>query len=450
VEQRVWNGSTNYVDLTGVGLSNVQASIKGLNQVNEFGGNAGFEWNNKTSWIEGGGPYGTIITSNPYEGTYHYNISKSAGHTYGTTLTQTEEITYKEGDVLVASVYVKGNDSVVDGITITLQNFTTFWQNREYLALNVTTNWTRHTLSYVMPRTEAMRFSISFNKKTLTSFLDAVLLLRKQTTLVYGAVGATDSVSYIDGYTSPAFFNETQNTQNPTLTVGGQSVSHSGTLTNGTESSTTSLTGIFTGAVQVSANIQGSGQAILKINGTRVLYEDSIILRGRINGIYHGRYYGTFSPTTTTTNFIAVTNLASQITSVSYASNKLTLTVTSPSGTTSTSKVYCGNKGEPHTVTGATSWTYNSATKICTATVSHSSSKQVVLDWPPFLSIVDLVASMTPLLPIIIIPVVFGFVIMAIFKGGGKEIILVMGLLIVLVAGLILLMHFTSLVRQFV
>jgi len=137
------------------------------------------------------------------------------------------------------------------------------------------------------------------------------------------------------------------------------------------------------------------------------------------------------------------------LTAISYEPLKLTLTLSATG--TSTSRIWCGDEGEPITVTGATSWSYNSSTKICTVTISHSSSKQVVLDWyPPFFSIVDLVTSMMPFLPIIVIPVVFGFVIVAIFKGGGKEIIYVMSLLIVLVAGLILLMHFTSLVRHFV
>jgi hypothetical protein len=169
------------------------------------------------------------------------------------------------------------------------------------------------------------------------------------------------------------------NTTNPSLTVGGQAVSHAGELTNGTESSPTSLSGALTGVVEVSVNIQGSGQAILRINGTRIAYENSVIFEEVTNGVLYGRYYGTFNPTTSM-NYIVVTGLSYLISDVTYSSQILTIQVNGTSGTTSTTYVYLGNKGEPTTVTGA-SYTYNSGTKILTLTVTHSSSQEVVLYW---------------------------------------------------------------------
>jgi len=462
-EQRLWNG-TNYLDLTKVGLSNVEASIKGLSRTNYAPtGNSGFEWGNKTGWGEGGSPNGAIDSVTKYAGNYAYNISKSSGDGFVSTLYVDSYINGLQGDIYVISFYYKANASVQGAMELYFENGT--GTTKLYRHLTSPTSWTRYTFFFPLDSaSSSAKWRLKFEKKAVTHWVDSILMLKLEVGIARWET-ASESFTYFEGLSSVvgtndidsgygycpiSYFDGTQNTQDPSLIINGQTVSHSGTLTNGTESSTTSLSGVFTGPVQVSANIQGSGQAILKINGTRVLYEDSAILKGRTSGVYHGRYYGTFSPTTTTTDFIAVTNLASQITSVSYANNKLTLTITSPSSTTSTSKVYCGNKGEPTRVTGATSWSYTSATKICTVTVAHSSSQEVELDWPPYFSLVRSVASMMPFLPIIIIPVVFGFVIVAIFKGGGKEIILVMGLLIVLVAGLILLMHFTSLVRQFV
>ncbi len=140
----------------------------------------------------------------------------------------------------------------------------------------------------------------------------------------------------------------------------------------------------MTGAVNVEANIQGSGQAILKITGTRVLYEDSSILQGRKDTVYYGRYYGTFLPTTSTNDLITVTNLQANITSLSFANNKLTLTIDSPSGTTSTTKVYCGVRGEPiaiYTANGTLTWSYNASTTILTLNVTHASPTRILVYW---------------------------------------------------------------------
>jgi len=310
---------------------------------------------------------------------YYSNISSSISPTLQVIIPGEFTDFIVQGESRVSNVTIMD-----EGVNIAFQNFTGFWQNRKYLTLDVTTTWTRHTLSYVMPRTEAMRFSISFNKKTLTSFLDAVLLLRKQTTLVYGDVGATDSVSYIDGYTSPTFFNQTQNTQNASLTITGQSVSHSGTLTNGTESSATNLTGIFTGTVQVSANISGSGQCILKINGTRIVYEDSVIFMGRFDNVYRGRYYGDFSPTLNTTDFIVVTTLWANVTANNYSSieNRLTLSIRScAKNQTTSTNIYSGSK-ELATVflngTKTYNWTYNNQTGLSNLNITHTEILVVV------------------------------------------------------------------------
>ena len=72
------------------------------------------------------------------------------------------------------------------------------------------------------------------------------------------------------------------------------------------------------------------------------------------------------------------------ITSLSYSQQRLTAIVDGPSGTNSTIKIYCGDLGSPYSVTSnstITDWSYDSATKILTVTVQHSSPVQIVVDW---------------------------------------------------------------------
>lgn len=64
-----------------------------------------------------------------------------------------------------------------------------------------------------------------------------------------------------------------------------------------------------------------------------------------------------------------------------FENHQFRLSISGNSGATSTTQVYCGSKGEPISVSGATSWSYDSATKICTITVTHSSSQEVTIHW---------------------------------------------------------------------
>jgi len=67
-----------------------------------------------------------------------------------------------------------------------------------------------------------------------------------------------------------------------------------------------------------------------------------------------------------------------------FANQHLTFTVSAPSGTTSISKVYCGDKGEPMTVctsNGTLAWSYNASTTILTLNVVHASPASILVDW---------------------------------------------------------------------
>jgi hypothetical protein len=79
-------------------------------------------------------------------------------------------------------------------------------------------------------------------------------------------------------------------------------------------------------------------------------------------------------------NFTRITGYATY-TSISYSGNKLSFTVSAPSGTSSTTKVYVGDKGEPSSVFGADFWSYDNSTKILTILSTHSSLIQIIIWW---------------------------------------------------------------------
>jgi len=66
-----------------------------------------------------------------------------------------------------------------------------------------------------------------------------------------------------------------------------------------------------------------------------------------------------------------------------FENHQFRLSISGNSGANSTTQIYCGSKGEPTSVSGATSWNYESATKICTIIVTHASSQEVTIDWKP-------------------------------------------------------------------
>lgn len=81
--------------------------------------------------------------------------------------------------------------------------------------------------------------------------------------------------------------------------------------------------------------------------------------------------------------FYTTPTVVTRITSTSYDSDKLYLTISAQPGQTSTTKIYCGDKGEPTSVEGADSWTYDPSTNICTITVTHSNTRNVIVSWVP-------------------------------------------------------------------
>ena len=71
------------------------------------------------------------------------------------------------------------------------------------------------------------------------------------------------------------------------------------------------------------------------------------------------------------------------LTAWAYDSEKLTFTVSASSGTSSTTKVYCSDKGEPIAIitNGTLTWTYDASTMTLTLNVAHENSTRIVVYW---------------------------------------------------------------------
>jgi len=390
LEQRIdANAKSNYLDLTGVALTNVQATIKGLSQVNKGNANMGFEWGNLTGWSQTGSPTGTINSTVGY--TYPAGsscsirvVKKSVDFSVTKLYNNpTGAFSVAQGEVLIVVFYAKASAEVAGNLKINFLNGTSTYKKTDTLTIG--TSWARYQSHWIIPKdTPTASCQFEFSKVDCTTWVDSIIVYTDASNLARGWLGSESHqcITQIRNTTAnPEFFTGLLNTLNPSLTVGGQVVSHTGTLTNNSASTATSLSGVFTGVVQVTASIQGTGQAILRLTATRILYEDSIIFKGYTSGVFYGRYYGTVSPIETTKDLVALTNLASNITSLTYRTHKLVLTINSPSGTTSTTKVCVGEEGEPESVAGATSYFYDASSRILTMTAFHSSSITITVRW---------------------------------------------------------------------
>jgi hypothetical protein len=393
LEQRIWNGSTNYINLAEVGLSNIQAQIKGLSRASSLNLNSGFEWSNMTGWTTTGSPDGTLVSDTKAHGTCSYRVKKSASNLQMNSIAPSPSVqtmNTPKGSIVTLSFWAKSNTSSVAAAQVVFYNGSGGPPIGNWDNIRFTTDWQRYNYTLISQSSvnyPTMRWVLYLKKADVTTWLDSFNWYVDQTQIMSGATGYTaEGVVYIGtNMTHVSYFEGIQNTQNPVLIINGQVVTYSGTLTNGTASPAQSLSGTLSGLIPVSASIQGSGEAILRITGTRVVYEDSVVFKGVKYGIYYGRYYSTFTPWVATSDMIVITNLQADIIPLFHASKLLVFVVASPLGTNSTTMVYCADKGIPYVVlagNGGLSWSYNVPTKILSLQVAHSSSMvEIIVDW---------------------------------------------------------------------
>jgi len=281
---------------------------------------------------------------------------------------------------------MKSNDTIDSKIRLYLQNASAGYTNLNTYYFTSVTSWTKTEVvkRYDVETPFTLAFAFRFESASLLTYFDASVVRLPE--VAYQNFNGDDLIAY-----NPEFFNSTYfvgmiNTTDPNITINGQTISHSGELTNGTESSNTSLTGILTGAVRVDANIGGNEQAILRITGTRITSIDNSTLQGRTDNVYYGRYYAT--PAINATDLVVLANKEANVTTLSYANSRLDFSVNSPFNTTSSTKVYWPYIFAPRKVecTASTySWTHNLTTNITTLNATHSSG----VEWTLYVQLPD-------------------------------------------------------------
>jgi len=132
--------------------------------------------------------------------------------------------------------------------------------------------------------------------------------------------------------------------------------------------------------LELTPAIQTGNYSITRYRGSSDEWEtyqylpSNVFIVGALNA-YYQKIYKSTNPYILTTD--------KEITASLYSSQKLTFTVsnTNFAGSTSTTQVCCGDKGQPIEVSGPISWSYDNATKILSITVEHSVSEIVEIRW---------------------------------------------------------------------
>ena len=91
-------------------------------------------------------------------------------------------------------------------------------------------------------------------------------------------------------------------------------------------------------------------------------------------------YYQNLNEPSTTSGAYIIDG-SEKMTSISHTTDTLAFTVSGSPGKTSTTRVCCNHKGKPTSITGATSWSFDSSTNVLTITVTHPNTQQTIVDW---------------------------------------------------------------------
>jgi hypothetical protein len=286
-----------------------------------------------------------------------------------------------ESPVYIMSFYVRSNLTYSDTGCIRYYYRNATDESYGTTAFATTnTSWTQSMIFLFFPSwATEYRIGLQNNKKPVEMFYDNVQL-EYYPSNVYDSGGMSRQYLTWRKFT----WTETQiETIDPIINIGDESFWYSGTLLNGTSSSTWSID-ITSGIIQIDSLLYGSGMVKVHIEGEIVFRITNAVIRNRISsGLYNATYYGT--PTvTTTTVLVIMADRNSSITQASLSSNTLTFNVSGYSGLSSKTKVYCGDRGEPtavYTVNGNVTWGYNASITMLTLNIAHESSTRTLIYW---------------------------------------------------------------------
>ena len=374
------NGINSYIPLGKASLTQANVTLIGESHPN---------YNNNSGWEDGTG-YWTVdapaqnnSAGLAYEGSYVGQWHYDGAPAYFWTWTPT--FTVNEGEIWTFSIYVKKFSMSLGGtFFMWMEMGNASYNVRSQLAndtMPITTGWTRYTLSIIAPvwaDTLTVKLGTTDIGNQQYIWLDGAML---EKVTPYSRAEKKYDARLPATYTRYAY-----NTSNPSITFGSQTVSYSGSLAQGASSTTTSISlSPSSGAVPITnVQVSGSGKVKVRVTGTLSwqISGNAVITNTLASGIHVGRRWNnTFTIATTIPDVIALIDWQSQLSSSSYVNDILSLTITASSGVTTTTKIYVGSKGVPKSVSGASSWSYETSTKILTITKLHSSPADIEVSW---------------------------------------------------------------------
>lgn len=356
----VSNGSKISFNITSYNPQTFHISIVGLSKGN-FITNPSFETGNLSGWtVSGSGSY-AVTTADKQHGSYSLQINKSKTDTSDFILESTASAhLYEYGECWWGRVYIRANRTMTDIFKIQIGYYDS---NNVFQAL-ITQLETARTYWYVTTTAGMLRKSTEYPRLYIRFIIgkssvydvkyhiDTTLFQRKVRTYVVNKVDNGNTIVYKLG-SNPTYDSSLigiVNTENVSIDVSDPypDISYNGVLSEG--ESKDYIFALSNRNFDLTINVAGSGQVL-------------IIL--------------TFSYPKEAFVLFSNAELLSEV----LENEKLTLTINSPSGTTSTTLVYVGDKGNATEVWGATSWIYNASTKILTLNVLHNGLANILIDW---------------------------------------------------------------------
>lgn len=379
-EKDTGNG-TDYVDLSTVSVTDAKIRLTGVSYKNPLS-NPSFE-DGESGWIlSGDGTHGTVTHQKKY-GDYSLNVNKSGS---GTRFMMWQDwFDVKNNERYLVSLWVRTN--------VTAGGYLIYIRYLQKNTTGQTTRYQHYVHSSPYEETWECRSSIITTNelpKVCQLFVRFEIFAKTGVNIAWYVDGLM--VEHInrarpdkqhDPYNPSELFEGTLNTTDVSMEIAGTTVEYSGELSNGTETIETSLPNLRTGIVPISyIQVSGSGIVKITIEAAIEFTLTNVVLREKAGQVYIGRRYNdSITVPTTISSMICISDGRSNITIGSVSDDKMTLTISAWNSLTTSTKVYCGNKGTPKAVYGADMWGYVSSTKICTITVTHSSEESVTLDW---------------------------------------------------------------------
>jgi len=392
MEQVLVNG-TNQLSMTNVALKDAKVTLKGLCHLKSemVNPNNGFELGDTSGWdwTKTGNPH-YAVTAEHNSGRYSLNVSMTdAEELYFQN--KTTKVSVRTGERVSFGLHYKMPNEIDDqNIEFTICRVSddaalkttarycagSFWQ-----WLGGTWLSTTSTDVYLRVRIYAPTIATSIYVDDIYCNSGQEYEVAKQA--VYGG----DTFCFKTHTWNYALIPAANPTLNPSVTIGDTVLSHNGSIANNTEVTESVTFPLLTGVKLVKAIIQGSGLAILRIVGTRLLSDNAVSLTGSIGqSLVYGRYKSMPSISKKVDQTILLANSVSFLSSVDLidspdGSGKLSFKIMSPQGTTATTLLYVGDRGKPNYITGATSWSYDTGKKMLSIVTIHSSTVSLEVSW---------------------------------------------------------------------